>query len=538
MSKIASRLIANLGILGLLCLYSQNAAASDLKDSVKTSVKLATSDDLKTAKNIWLSTSNAAGFALYGFEPIGDISLSMSRKSGDFKQIQDAGSINDFTINAKGYDKVKNFSFYGKFYYKREWEKNKEYTNVLFPHNDFPYHLVDTTGGDWKNHEFSLSALVASPKYFNSIYTGIGVDYTNISEAKQLDPRSLNRYYSISLKPSLIYNPNERWYIGANGNLDFFREYIHFKLINASQTYIYYNLCGLGAANEMGTLTNNLTVDFRGHALGGNAQLAYSANNFKVIGTAGIQSYFQDLINDETTLKKGGEMKKMLYNGGISFNHASQNLVNNLAITLNMIDGAGYEFTNISIKDENGFTRSKVVDKKQSYKITRSTICATYDLWKLRQGLNYNFMAKVFGGVNSNKESYSNTPVYITQNYTTTFYGAKLGKMVKLGKCFIEGSLQGTLYSNLDKTFEKPAAPAPKKPYQLDLYRAITIPDYDYLTSSKIKMDIDVKVSVPLSPIYIGYLRVYCRSLSKNVGDILKSEASRNWAGISIGLQY
>jgi len=113
MSKIASRLIANLGILGLLCLYSPNAAASDLKDSVKTSVKLATSDDLKTAKNIWLSTSNAAGFALYGFEPIGDISLSMSRKSGDFKQIQDAGSINDFTINAKGYDKVKNFSFYG-----------------------------------------------------------------------------------------------------------------------------------------------------------------------------------------------------------------------------------------------------------------------------------------------------------------------------------------------------------------------------------------------------------------------------------------
>jgi hypothetical protein len=537
MSIIASRLI-KFGMFGVLCLNVLNATASDTKDSVKTSVKLASPDEFKIAKNIWLSTPNSAGFALYGFEPIGDISLSTSRKSGDFKRIQDAESINDLTINAKGYDKVKNFSFYGNFYYKREWEKNKEYTNVLFPHNDFPYHLVDTTGGDWKNHEFSLRTLVASPKYFNSIYTGIGIDYTNISAAKQLDPRSLNRYYSISLKPSMIYNPNEQWHIGVNGNFDFFREYIHFKLINTSQTYIYYNLCGLGAANEMGTLANNLTVDFRGHALGGNAQVAYSAGNFKVIGTGGIQNYFQDLINDETTLKKGGEMKKMLYNGGLTLNHTSQNLINNLGITLNMIDGAGYEFTNISIKDENGFTRSKVVDKKQSYKVTRSTINVTYDLWKLRQGLIYNYMLRLFGGLNTNKESYSNSPVYITQNYSTAFYGTKVGKMLEVGKCVIEGSLQGTLFTNLSKTFEQPGVTAPKKPYQLDIYRAITVPDYDYLTSSMIKMDIDIKVSVPLSPIYIGYIRVYYEGLSKNAGDMLKSDASRSWTGISLGLQY
>ncbi len=367
----------NLLVLGLffsITLWGQTA------DSLSV-----TGDKLELYKqsNLWLGTLNSAGNNLYPFLNYTDVSGGYTHTQGTFRQQQEGTKNNGFLFLAEGATDLKGAYLWGKFSLETEKKRNSRFnSSIIDPFRGMPFIIADGKSSDWRLQYYNLETKIAFPKLSDKLYTGLGVNYNVSTGAKQLDPRPLNRYYSLELSPSLIYAINANHKLGGVFYYKNMHETSNIDFKNAYQDATFYYLEGLGAFTE--TTGNSRKRDYRGNSFGGEMQYSVSYDYLNFMLSGGYIYDRENVIDGGGQIVNTSQALRDNYWGSMALNIERNGLKHSVMaeLTHQNINGIFYD----KVKDPN----DPVVGQIVLYKKTRSEYKTTnyslsYNLFKLNE---------------------------------------------------------------------------------------------------------------------------------------------------------
>ncbi|TKG92993.1 hypothetical protein EYV94_18655 [Puteibacter caeruleilacunae] len=197
-------------LLALLLCFSSPIFAQKIDSIVTKDI-----DYLKRDYQI-LFAENAAILGFVKHQEFTNSYLSYESGDGDFKDVHEPETNHLIRFNSEGSRNFKDMYCWGQFTYDRIKENNVAWTDVLDPLQGGPYYLIDSIGGDWKKRKYRLQAKLASAKWFDLLYAGIGCDYNVATGARQLNPRPLIYMKDLVICPSVFIPLDDHKGFGAS----------------------------------------------------------------------------------------------------------------------------------------------------------------------------------------------------------------------------------------------------------------------------------------------------------------------------------
>jgi hypothetical protein len=299
--------------------------------------------ELMKTKSFWRQTSNAGGLFLDNPIQYSVYGVTYQSFQGDFRRPQQGKKGSDLNFSAEGgvtlLDKL---YVWGQFDYSRENITASNFNaSIIDPYRGMPYYIADLKESDWENQYYNMQFKVSLP-VGKSLSIGVDGKYNVAQAAKQRDIRTKNQFYSLNLKPGVVYSPAEEHHIGLN--LDYYniKENSSPSLVNTGDYQTYYELYGLGTAVEK--IGSGRTVNYVGDRVGGSLQYNYHKGAINLLVSGDYSYKVEDAEFSFTTPEKYGTAKDkalaakmLLYVEGEKLSHHFQ-----ASYTNSHIDGIQY----------------------------------------------------------------------------------------------------------------------------------------------------------------------------------------------------
>jgi len=314
-------------------------------------------------ENLWSQSSNAGGVLLDNPIQYSAFDVSYSSLEGDFHRPQQGQKENNLNFSAEGGVNVKKMYVWGNFEYKNESIKEANFnSSIIDPYRGMPYYTADLNPSDWNNQFCKMQFKVSLP-LGNSFLVGMDGIYRVAQGAKQRDPRTLNQFYSLDLKPGLVFLPSPKSRIGMNLEYSNLKENSSPSLINTSDYQTYYELYGLGTAVE--NIGTGKTVNYVGDKIGGNLQYNFQQTGVNLLLLGGYTYKVEDAEFSFTTPEKFGTAQEKVWNTKALLDLSGKKLSHHLQAV----------YTNCSI---NGIQYVQQNTTNQGWQILQSNIRSTY----------------------------------------------------------------------------------------------------------------------------------------------------------------
>ncbi|MDR1370491.1 MAG: hypothetical protein LBJ72_10290 [Dysgonamonadaceae bacterium] len=230
-------------LLGIAIVAVNSMQAQEIENSP------AAFERMKT-ENLWGQSSNAGGILLDNPLQYSIFDVSYHSFEGNFRRPQQGQKGNNLHFSAEGGVAIKKLYVWGNFGYRNENIRDANFnSSIIDPYRGMPYYTADLNASDWHNQFYDMQFKAALP-LSNSVSVGLDGIYKVIQAAKQRDPRTLNRFYSIDLKPGIVFSPATTHRFGLNLEYCNLKENSSPSLVNVSDYQTYYELYGLGTAIE------------------------------------------------------------------------------------------------------------------------------------------------------------------------------------------------------------------------------------------------------------------------------------------------
>ena len=385
------------------------------------------------AKSLWFfGSGNAAGLTIDEDEFVDQLLLGFDRTSGDFKRVQ-AGEIeSDLILKADGGLRLGEGYAWGNFRYARTTHRNTVWNaGLLNPFRNMPFNVIDPNVSDWQIQSYSMQMKISTPFMFGDrLALGLDVAYVNEIGAKQIDPRATNRFYSINVKPGVIYQINPSNFIGISGEFLNHREDYIPTNSNSQLTQHVFSTRGLGysfAGTLGGTGATTIPRWTIKDLWGGEVQYGIKGNVNAMLAV-GYRKSLEDMkqatvggfVRDRELLGShrfiGSVLGDELY-ANVSSTFGSENNLNLIKFNLSNASLQGIEYI-----QEMDTLRHWIVEY-QSVRSTfdRMAFGASYDYFKGNSEADYSWRAGLFFNYFSNKDAYI-YPIG-TQNFTAMNFG-------------------------------------------------------------------------------------------------------------------
>ena len=299
-------------------------------------------------ENLWSQSTNAGGILLDNPIKYSTFDVSYSMRKGNFHRPQQGEKENNISLYAEGGVNIKNIYVWGNFEYRKENIKDANYNfSIIDPFRGMPYYIADLNLSNWDNQFYNMQFKTALP-LGNSILIGIDGIYNVAQAAKQRDPRTLNEFYSMSLKPGIVFLISPKQRIGLNLEYNSRKENSNPKLINSNDYQTYYEMYGLG--NSIERIGSGRIVNYVGDKIVGDLQYNYQNNKVNVLLSGGYsykveEAYFSPF----TTPEKYGTIQDKVWNAKLLLHLTGDKLSHYLqaAYTTSNIDGIQFVKRNI-----------------------------------------------------------------------------------------------------------------------------------------------------------------------------------------------
>lgn len=353
---------------------------------------------------MWLATDNAAGAAVDNHRRYADVVLGYDFYSGDFNRPQQGDSGNSFKFKSEGGGFVTpGFYAWGKFTYNRDKVKNTLFNaGILDPFRGMPYFAADTNRSDWNNEHYVLEYRIASKKLGDKVAVGVSGNYKASLGAKQVDMRSENRFYTFTIRPGIVYSPDNRNNIGISGEYYNQREIATLSVANSYVDQTVWWMIGLGDGTyEAG---KGDTRYYNGNSVAGSLQYHYDGN-FKFMLDAKYACKVEDANFGTARRRSYGSTKDNTLNVKLSAIFNSQGDYShkiNASLLDRKINGIEYIQTY-----ENTGTWADYVTQWHGVRSTYSTfnIHGSYDVVR-NAGPEYRWSAGIWADYNDYEEKY------------------------------------------------------------------------------------------------------------------------------------
>lgn len=234
--------------------------------------------ELTKSKSLWFNTNNAAGLTITPLDNFSEVSVGYGLNNGDFKMAQSGKNESTLKFNTNGALNLGGIMLWGNFNYDNNTSKESCYNTGLYnPFRDMPYYIADPVISKWKRQSYDLNLKAASPILWNFMGFGCEVDYTSKTAAKQNDPRSTNYYYTIQVRPGLLFKVNDKHFFGINALYENLYERSRPENSNEQIDQPVFIMRGLGnyTADVLGGIGGIGTTYYKGNILGGAFQYNY-----------------------------------------------------------------------------------------------------------------------------------------------------------------------------------------------------------------------------------------------------------------------
>lgn len=373
--------------------------------------------ELLKAKRIWNETSNAAGLVFDNAPQYSEVSLGYNWLNGNFHRPQQGENESSVKVNAEGGMKLGKMNVWGLFSFSRDAINNANFNaSIIDPFRGMPYYVADTNPSDWRNQHYKLQFKTAYP-LFKSLSIGMEGEYRASLGAKQRDPRTENRQFTLILKPGIVYSLNDKQRIGINFEYYSSKEESSMSNINYQVDQTYYALYGLGTA-IMG-LGAGRTTNYVGNNFGGAIQYNYQGD-FNLLLEGKYNVKVEDVEISFTTPRDDSSVKDQIWNGKAMFYQENNNFLNSFTLqyTNRHIDGIQYITQRDNTSSYQGWM-SLYSNVRSTYK-TQDWL-ASYSL-KAKRGNEYKWIANI--NINYAKQNDIYLMPYSTMNYENLKFNA------------------------------------------------------------------------------------------------------------------
>jgi len=319
--------------------------------------------ELMKTKNLWNQSSNAGGILLDNPIQYSAFDVTYNSIDGNFHRPQQGEKENNINLLAEGGVNVNNMYIWGNFEFKKENIKDANFnSSIIDPYRGMPYYTADMNSSNWDNQFYKMEFKAALP-LSGSLSVGIDGVYKVAQASKQRDPRTKNHFYSLDLKPGIVFSPSKAHNIGLNLEYSNLKENSSPDLAITGNYQIYYELYGLGTAIE--NIGTGRTVNSVGDKVGANFQYNFRGDAINLLLSSGYSYKVEEAEFSFTSPEKFGtasekvcDTKLILDLSGDKFSHHFQ---------------AGYTIGNVD-----GIQYVKQNTPNQGWQILHSNIRSTY----------------------------------------------------------------------------------------------------------------------------------------------------------------
>ncbi len=254
----------------LLLLLSMGVAAQEADNGLSPAAL-----EWMKINGLWRQTPNAAGMLLGDTAVYSELSAGFDTYRGSFRRPEQGDQENNLTFSAEGAEKLKKTYVWGRFDYSRQTLRGALYNaSLVDPFRGMPYYVIDQNASDWNNQRYDLAFKAAYPTS-SKILFGIESSYKAWIGAKQRDIRVDSRFYTIDVKPSVVYSVTPRHHIGFNLHYYNLKEYSEMSVVNLYILQDAYEMYGLGNARKNAGINNGREGVYIGNNVGFGIQYAY-----------------------------------------------------------------------------------------------------------------------------------------------------------------------------------------------------------------------------------------------------------------------
>ena len=338
--------------------------------------------ELLKEQRLWLHSSNAAGTAFDDTRNYSNMNINYDVRTGDFHRVMTGKTIRDANVYSEGFLRLKKAYVWGEFKFTHENVSGARFNaSITDPYRGQPYFVVDSgLSSKWRNQNYHLRFRAATPLVFNRLTFGLDGMYKAQIAAKQRDPRTDTRFYTLQLIPGLTYSLGRHDRLGANLVYASIKEESSMTLNNAYVYQQYYALYGLGTASS--GIGSGRTTNYFGNRWGFNAQYGHNDGRWKLLAEMGWNKYVENEEVSFTTPRKDGLLQDQTWKAalhviycGTAFTHQARlsfsnrhiNGIQYLSQRDNTVDNAGWVILHEDVR-----SKYKTTDYAASYSLIRN----------------------------------------------------------------------------------------------------------------------------------------------------------------------
>ncbi len=388
------------GALLMTLLTTQFAVAqSAAKQNSPASVEL-----LK-AGSLWFNTNNAAGLAFDNLKYYSNLDFIYRIKNGDFKRNHDGEKESLLGVSTEGGLNLGGGYAWGRFSFNNETQRNTLYnTTMINPERGMPFYTVDKNVSDWKKQNYKLEMKVASKPLWDKYTVGVQGEYVTSTGAKQIDPRSVGNYYTITVKPGIAAAFGKH-VIGLNMVYQNLIEETRTTNSNSQQSQDVFVIKGLGNfySAVVGGLQSLGSFVYKGNNLGGDVQYSYAISDFRFLLTGNYLLRVEDVISSPTKPKKEGTIREEMMSAGLVVTKKCDNF-HRLELSYSSAKSNGIEYVQVL---DNTYEVQRWVDVYSSIRSTynQTDMLFKYDFFR-KASHEYSWKAGVFANYRDNDDLY------------------------------------------------------------------------------------------------------------------------------------
>lgn len=320
--------------------------------------------ELLKEKRLWSSSSNAAGIVFDDTHNYSNLNINYDYSNGDFHRVYTGNSVKDLNIYTEGFINLEKVFVWGEFKFTHEDIGDARFNaSITDPYRGQPYFVVDSGRvSNWRNQNYQLRFRAATPLQWEHWSFGVEGIYKAQLTAKQRDPRTDSRFYTLQVVPGVVYAiGNHR--IGVNVHYASIKEESSMTLQNAYVYQPYFELYGLGTASSAnGT---GRTTNYFGDRWGLGVQYGFNNGPWNFLAEIIANKYVENTEISFTTPKKDGQIKEKnlgvklnaLYNGEqinhhlvLGFNKKDIDGIMFLSQRNTSVDAAGWDVLHADIR--------------------------------------------------------------------------------------------------------------------------------------------------------------------------------------------
>ncbi|MDR2130823.1 MAG: hypothetical protein LBP56_06635 [Odoribacteraceae bacterium] len=260
------------------------------------------------AENPWSRSGNAGGILLDDLVRYSVFDLSYRSLGGNFHRPQQGAKVHHLDFSAEGGVFLDKLYAWGNFAYRRENTRDANFnSSIIDPYRGMPYYTADLNPSDWENQFYDIRFKAALP-LGGRLLAGIDGTYRVAQAAKQRDPRTLNQFYALDLRPGLVFLLAPAHRVGLNVEYGNLKENSAPALVNTGDYQTYYELYGLGTAIE--NIGTGRTVNYVGNRLGGEVQYNFRRAAVNLLLAGGYAYKVEEAEFSFTTPEKFGTTRE------------------------------------------------------------------------------------------------------------------------------------------------------------------------------------------------------------------------------------